>query len=154
MICDDLRRNRLLGIKVSRYTETVLKNVLRVSKNPQVQSKPSYKLWFATKSFPGHQRVEVHGNSPRKRTQRVEKPPGTVKFVLQAMICDDIVSWVSRCRSTLKQSSKTCSACRKFPGTLKFARKLSSRHERVTAHRNSSQKCAQRVEKPLRYPGI
>ena len=48
----DLRQNRLLGINVSRYTETVLENVLSGSKSPQVQSKPSYTLWFATKSSP------------------------------------------------------------------------------------------------------
>ena len=34
----DLRRNRLLGINVSRYTVTVLENVLSVYKNPQVHS--------------------------------------------------------------------------------------------------------------------
>ena len=38
----DLCRNRLLGFNVSWYTETVLENVLRRLKNPQVQSKPSY----------------------------------------------------------------------------------------------------------------
>ena len=32
-------------------------------------------------SSPGHQRVEVHRNSPQKRTQWVEKLLGTVKFM-------------------------------------------------------------------------
>ena len=41
-----------------------------------VQSKPRYKLLFGPKSSPGHQRVEVHRNSP----QRVEKPPGALKI--------------------------------------------------------------------------
>ena len=40
----DLQRNRLLGINVLRYTETVLENVLSRTENPQIQSKPSYKL--------------------------------------------------------------------------------------------------------------
>ena len=55
-----LRQNRLLGISVSRYTETLLQNVLSRSKKPQVQSKPSSKLWFETKTSPGHKRVEVY----------------------------------------------------------------------------------------------
>ena len=114
MICDSF----LLGISVSRYTEVVLKNVLRRLKklpdirkfalqtmmcdkifywasvcrstnspqkrtqcveNLQIYSKPSHKLWFATKSSPRHQLADAHWNSPQKRTQRVEKPPGTVK---------------------------------------------------------------------------
>ena len=33
-----------MGINVLRYTETDLENVLSGSKNPQIQSKPSYKL--------------------------------------------------------------------------------------------------------------
>ena len=111
----DLRQNHLLGFNVSRYTETVLGNVLRRSKNPQVQSKPRYKLWFATKSSPGHKRVDGYRNTPKNVLRRSIKLPGTVTFVLQAMICDEIVSWASSCRSTLKRSSKTCSASRKTP---------------------------------------
>ena len=151
----DLQWNRLLGISVLMCIKIVPKNVLNASKNPQGQSKPSYELWFATKSssghqrvevhrnspqkrtqkveiqkllknvlsgskkpkihsysrykllfatksFPGHQRVEVHWNSPQKRTQRVEKPPVTVKTELQIMICDKIVFWASACRGTSK----------------------------------------------------
>ena len=75
-----LRRNRLLGFNVSRYTETVLENVIRRSINPQVQTKTSYKLWFATKSSPGQQRVKVHRNSPRNvlsgsRNPQVQSKP-------------------------------------------------------------------------------
>ena len=73
---------------MSKYTQTVLENVLSVSKKPQVQSKPSYKLWFASKSSPGHKRVEGHRNTPKNVLRRSEKLPGTVKFALQAMICD------------------------------------------------------------------
>ena len=111
----DLQRNRLLDINVSRYTETALENELRRSKNSQVQSKPCYKLWFATKSSPGHQRIDVYQHSPQKRTQRVEKPPGTAKTALQTMFCDIIVSWTSACRGTPKHSSKTYSVGRKTP---------------------------------------
>ena len=39
-------------------------------KNRQVQPKSSYRLWFATKSSHGHQRVEIHRNTPQKRAQR------------------------------------------------------------------------------------
>ena len=58
------------------YIKIVLENVLGVSKNPQVHSNSSHILWFATKSSTGHKLAEVH----RKRAQRVEKPPGTLKF--------------------------------------------------------------------------
>ena len=109
------RQNRLLGISVSICTKIVFKNVLTGSKNLQVQSKPTYKLWFATKSSPDHKRVEGYRNTPKNVLRRSEKLPGTGKFVLQAMICDEIVSWVSTCRGILKQSSKTCSACGKTP---------------------------------------
>ena len=104
-----------LGINVSMCTKIVSKNVLSESKNPQVQSKPSYKLWFATKSSPGHNLVEGYRNTPKNVLRKSKKLPGTVKFALQAMICDEIVSWASTCRGTLKQSSKTCSAGRKTP---------------------------------------
>ena len=40
----DLQRNRLLGIKVLRYSETAVENVVSRTENPQVLSKPSYKL--------------------------------------------------------------------------------------------------------------
>ena len=39
-----LQQNRFLGISVTRYTKIFLENVLSPSENPQVQSKPSYKL--------------------------------------------------------------------------------------------------------------
>ena len=42
----DFRQNLLLGINVSRYTETVPKNVPSGSKNLQVQPKPSNRLWL------------------------------------------------------------------------------------------------------------
>ena len=50
----DLRLNLFLGIKVSRHSEIVPKNILSGAKTPQVHSKRDYKLWFATKSSPGH----------------------------------------------------------------------------------------------------
>ena len=84
----DLRRNHLLGINVSMCTEIVSKNVLSGSQNPQVQSKPSYKLSFATKSSPGHKRVKRYRNTPKNVLRRSKKLPGTIKFALQAMICD------------------------------------------------------------------
>ena len=68
----DMRQNRSLSIKGSMCIKIVPKNVLSGSKNPHVHSKLSYKLWFATKSSPGHQRDEVHWNSPRKLAQWVE----------------------------------------------------------------------------------
>ena len=111
----DLRQNRLLGFNVSRYTDTVLENVHGRSKNPKGQLKPSYRLWFATNSSPGQQRVKVHRNSPRKRAPQVEKPPGTVPTELQTMVCNKMVSWASTFGETLKQSSKTCTTGRKTP---------------------------------------
>ena len=109
----DFRQNHFLGIDVSTQTEIVPKKVLRGSKNPQVRSKPSLKLWFLSKS-PGHQHVEAHRNSSWKRTQRVEKTP---------------------IRS--KPSYK-----------LWFTWKSSPGHQRVQAHRNSPQKRTQLVGKP------
>ena len=76
----DFRGNRHLGINVSMCIKVVPKEVLSGSKNSQLQSKPSYKLWLATKSSPGQQRVEVHWGSPRMHAQRVEKLPHTPKF--------------------------------------------------------------------------
>ena len=70
----DLRRNRLLGMNVSRCTETVLQNMLCDSTNlPQVHSNLCHRLRFATKSYPGQQRVDVHRNIPRKHSERVEE---------------------------------------------------------------------------------
>ena len=149
----NLRRNRLRGFNVWRYTEIVLENLLGVSKNPHVQSKPSYKLWFATKSSPGLQRVEIHWNSPRKRAPHVEKPPGTVKTELQTMVCVEIVCWVLTSRDKPKQSSKTCSAGRSTPQLqlkpsykLWFATKSSPGLQRVEIHWNSPRKRAPLVE--------
>ena len=152
----DLGRNLLLGINVSRQTETVAKDVLSGSENPQAQSKPSYKLWFATKSSAGHYRVEAHRNGPQRRSQRGEKPPGTVKTERQTMICDKIASWAWTCRGTPKEFPKTFSACletqvqSKPSNRLWFRTKSFSGHQRVGAHRNISQKCSQPVEK---FPG-
>ena len=66
--------NRHLGVSMTQCTVIVPKNVLSGSKNPQIQSKQSYKLWFPSISSPEHQRVEAHRNSPQIRTQRVKKP--------------------------------------------------------------------------------
>ena len=114
MICDEIV-SRETVINVSICTKIVPRNALSQSKSTQVQSKPSYKLWFATKSSPGHKRLERYRNTPKNVLRRSKKLPGTVKFALQAMICDEIVSWASTWRGTLKQSSKTCSAGRKTP---------------------------------------
>ena len=100
---------------MSRHTEIVPKKVLSGSENPQVQSKPSYKLWFPSKSPPRHQRAEAHRNNPQKLTQWVEKPTATVKTEQQTMILYEIVSWASTCRGTPKQSPKMYSAGRKTP---------------------------------------
>ena len=56
-----------------RHTETVPKNVLSGSETPQLQSKPSCKLLFPSKSSPGHQRIEVHRNCHQKPAQKVKK---------------------------------------------------------------------------------
>ena len=97
----DLRRNRLLGINVSRSTETVPENVLSGSQNPQVHSnsRGHYLLGFSVSPYtkivlenvfsgpkkpPGtvkivrklssvHQRIAVHRNNPQKRVQWVQK---------------------------------------------------------------------------------
>ena len=69
----DLRRNRRLGINVSRYTEIVLEKVLSESKNPDT-------LKFARKLSPGLSRITVHRNSTQKRAQRVENPLGILRF--------------------------------------------------------------------------
>ena len=63
------------GYKRVEGHRNTAKNMLRRSRKPQVQSKPSNKLWFATKSSPGHERVEVHKDSPPKHAQWVDEPP-------------------------------------------------------------------------------
>ena len=67
----DLQRNRFLGINVFSCIEIVLK-----LHGPQVRSNSCDRLCFPTKSSAGHQSAEVHRNSPQKRTQWIEKPPG------------------------------------------------------------------------------
>ena len=59
------------------------------------------------------------------------------------MICDEIVSWVPTALKNMLAYSKNHTAA------LKFARKLSPGHQRVTVHQNSTQKHAQWVENPL-----
>ena len=51
---------------------------------------------------PGHEDVDVRQNISHKRIQRVEKPPGTIKFAQQALIQEEIISWASACRRTPK----------------------------------------------------
>ena len=48
----------------------------------QVHSNLRYMVWFATKSSPVHQGVDVYQNRPQKFTQRDEKPPGTPSYRL------------------------------------------------------------------------
>ena len=97
----------------------------------------------------------MYQNSSQKRTQRVEKPPGTAKTVLQTMVCDKIVSWASACGGTPKQSSKTCLArqkCSQEHSNLRymvwFAMKLSPVYQSVDVYQNRPQKFTQRDEKP------
>ena len=115
------RVNRYLGISVSPYTEIILKNVhdrlkdlpdtLKVALQAmicdkivcgasvaQVQSNPRFKLWLATKSSSGHERVEIHRNSSRKRDQRVDKPPRYTQ------IREEVIFWASACRCPLQHS--------------------------------------------------
>ena len=106
-------------------------------------------LWSSTS--------EEHRNSPQRRTQLVEKPPGTVKTELQIMVFDEIVSWASAWRGTPKHSSKTCSVGQKsfqvhlnLRYRLWLATKSSSEHQRVDVYLNSLEKRTQRVKK---YPG-
>ena len=120
------QQNRLPGISVTKYTETVLENMLRRSENPQVQSKPSYKLWFATISSPGHQHVEVHRNTPQKRAQQVKTAP----WFTQIRFTDyglgpNYLTWASTCRCVTKQSPKTCLAGRK---TSRYSENLATNY--------------------------
>ena len=81
-----------LSINVSMSTKKVSKNVQRGSRKSQVQSKPSYKLWFATKSSPEHKRVEGQRNTPKTVLRSSKNLPGSLKFALQTMVWDHIVS--------------------------------------------------------------
>ena len=92
----DFRQNLLLGTSVSTHTEIVAKNVLGRSKASRFIQNQAKKLCFATKSSPGNGRIEARRNSPEKRTQRVEIPPGAFKTELQTMIWDKIISWDQR----------------------------------------------------------
>ena len=145
----DLRRNRLLGFKVSRYTGRVLENVLSVSKNHQVQSNLCYRLWFAMKSSPGHQRVKIHRNTPQKRSHLAKKAP---RYSQNRAINYDL-RWnrfldinVSRYNETVLENvfsvSRNPQAQSEPSYKLWFAMKSSPGHQRVGVHWNTSQKCA------------
>ena len=126
------RRNRLQSISVSRYTEIVLKNVLRRSKNPLGTLK------FARKLSPGHQRVVVHRNSHQKRDQQIGKPPRYSRICATDYgLRRNRLRGISVSRYTEIVLKNVLRRSKKLPGTLKFARKLSSEDERVTVHRNS-----------------
>ena len=112
----DMRRNRQVGIIVSMCIKIVPKNVLSESKKPPGTDKTTTTTYDLRQNLlVGINVSRYNRNRPQKRTQRVKKTPGTVKTELQTMICDEIVSWASMCRGTPKQSSKSCSACRKTP---------------------------------------
>ena len=127
---------------MSPSTNTVLKNALSGSKNHPGTVK------IARKLLPGHQHVSVHQNSPQKHTAGRTNPqvrsnsPGSYLLDINVSMSTKIVL-----KKVLSQS-KTLSR------TVKITRKLSSGHERVTVHRNSTQKRAQWVEKLPRYPEI
>ena len=131
------KSHRHVGIGVSRRTEIVQINKFSKTKNPQVT------LEFARKLSPGHQRVAVHRNSPKKRAQKVEKHQvhsksrGTYLLGISVSRCteiilenvlsrsnkslrytrirEEVITWASACRYPLKQYSKTCLAGRKIP---------------------------------------
>ena len=133
----DLRQNCLLGMNVSRHTETVTKNVLSGSKNPQVQSKLSNRLWFGTKSAPWHQRFEAHRNSPQKRTQWVEKPPRTVKTETTdydlgrtRLLCISVSRFNAAVPKNILSGSKNSQVQSKASNSLLFAIKSSPGHQR------------------------
>ena len=89
----DFRQNRLLGISVSRYTETHLKNVLSRSKKLPGSLKFALQTTVCDQIVsPEHQRVYEYQKSLQKRATRIKKIPGTVKTKLQTMVRDKIVS--------------------------------------------------------------
>ena len=125
-------KNLLSGSENS-WVQQKPSNILSRSKKPQVQQKPCIKLWFPSKSSPGHQYIETQRKCPQKHTQPVENPwyhqnratdhdlwrhsllklPGTGKTEKQTMISVKINSWSSTCRGPPKQTPKTYSAGRK-----------------------------------------
>ena len=78
-------------------------------------------LEFARKLSPGHERIAVHGNSPEKGTQRVEKRPGTLKF-LWKLPPGRYLQRVPLSTETFLKN--VLSSSEKPPGTLKFVRKF------------------------------
>ena len=112
----------------SPYIEIVLKNVLSGSEIPLGESNSLYKVWFATRSSPGHQNVEVYRKSPQKRTQRVAKSPGTFKFTRKFPPGRYLLG-VSL--STERVLKNVLSRSKNPPGTVEIARELSPGHELI-----------------------
>ena len=154
----DLRRNRLLGINVSRYTEIVPKNVLSGSKNPQVQSKPSYKLWLPSKSSPGHQRVEAHRNSPENVLGGSKDPQVHSKLSYKLWFAKKLLLGISVSTEIVPKNvligSKNPQVQSKPSNRLWFRTKSSPGHQRVEVHWISPQKRTQRVKKAPSYTQI
>ena len=131
-------------------TERVLRNVLRRSKNPHVNSnsRGSYHMGIRVSLFTeavpknvisgsknppgtvervrkllaGHHRVAVHRNSPQKRTQRVAKPPGTLKFARKFPPGRYLLGVSLSTDIVLKNVRR---GSKNPPGTVEIARKLS-----------------------------
>ena len=95
--------------------------------------------------------MDVHRNSPQKRTQRIAKLSGALKFV-RKFPPGRYLSGVSL--STETALKNVLSRSKNHPGIAQIARKLFPGHKRIATHRNSPQKRAQWVEKPHRYSQI
>ena len=120
--------------------------------NPSFRTVDILKL--VRKSSPSHQRVTDYRNSSGKRYERVKKNlqdqiRATNSDLRRNRLLGFDVSWYTEI-----VLENVINGSKNLPGTLKFARKLSSGHQRITVHRNSTQKRAQRVGKSPRYSQI
>ena len=93
----------------------------------------------------------IHRNSSQKLTQRIEKPPGTMKLILGMSGSSFTEIVLIKVRSRSKNLPQVHSNLLYMPWS---ARKSSPRLEGLEVHRKSSQKYAQRLGKPLTYHEI
>ena len=111
----DLGRNCLLGINFRGTPKQSPKTYSGSRKTPRYSQNRATDYDLRQNILLGINVTRYTDIVPKNVLRQSKKNPGTVKTEQQTMIQDEIVSWASMCRRTLKQSSKKYSVGRKTP---------------------------------------